>query len=62
MKEEMLDDVEVEDDENQKYIDTFLGHLKRRVEEQNKEKKKNPGGKYSYYYPVRNALLDTFGL
>ena len=59
MTEEMIEDMTLEDDETEKLTNKFIANLKAR-ETAFKEKFKRTGKKESFYYPVRNAIWDTF--
>ena len=60
MTEDMLEDMTLEDGETEKLVQDFLGHLGKRVAVLKAQEAKT-GEAGNYYYPVRNAILVTFG-
>lgn len=60
MTEDMLEDMTLKDGETEGLVEDFLGHLEKRVALL-KAREAETGEAGNYYYPVRNAILATFG-
>jgi len=60
MTEEMIEDMTTEQFETENWVQKFLNNLKKR-ESAFRENEHKTGVKGNFYYPVRNAIWDTFG-
>jgi ABC-type multidrug transport system fused ATPase/permease subunit len=61
MTEEMLEDMTLEDGDTERLVEGFLRQLEKRVAVL-KAREEETGEKGNYYYPVRNAIIATFGV